>query len=180
MTARTIPTPPVTSATPAEPTVLVVGLGAPDRGDDAVGPIVARVVDEWHGPAVRVVAQEDPTGLVQLWEGFHDVIVIDAVASGAAPGTVVLKDVGMSGETVPTDAWTSSGRGGTHTFGLAGAVELSRALGTLPEHVLVVGVEAASFAHGHMSAEVSTAIVDAAETVFIELMRIERTAATCA
>ena len=49
---------------------LVIGLGSPDRGDDAIGPTVAAavagVVAERQMPGVHVVEQEDPTALVEL------------------------------------------------------------------------------------------------------------------
>ena len=161
-------------------TGLVVGLGAPDRGDDAIGGVIAHVIDEWHSSAVRVVTREDPTALVQLWDGFETVVVVDAVMSGAEPGTVVVRDVGAQGEQLPTAAWAASGRGGSHAFGLAGAVELARALGTLPPHVAVVGVEAGTFALGPMSDAVVASIPRAAAAVFAELARMERRALTCA
>ena len=159
---------------------LVVGLGAPDRGDDAIGGVIARVVDEWHTSAVRVVTREDPTALVQLWDGYDNVVVVDAVMSGQEPGSVVVREVGAHGEQLPTTAWAASGRGGTHAFGLAGAVELSRSLGTLPPHVAVVGVEAATFALGPMSDAVTASIPRAAAAVFAELTEIERRALPCA
>ena len=69
----------------AQPAVLVVGLGAPDRGDDGVGPTVARLVADRvaeHGPdGVLVVAHEDPTTLVALMSGRRAVVVVDASSS---------------------------------------------------------------------------------------------------
>ena len=151
---------------------LVIGLGSPDRGDDAVGGVVAARIAASSLPGVRVVPLEDPMSLTQLWDGAEAAVVIDAVASGGVPGTVHVREVGAEGEPLPTQAFTAAGRGGSHAFGLAGAVELSRTLGTLPRRVTVVGVEAATFAHGDMSPEVRDRLDDAVRAVRDALRRV--------
>lgn len=151
---------------PAARRPLVVGLGSPDRGDDAVGVVVARAVAARHLPDVDVVAHEDPTDLVELWSGRELVVVVDAVRSGAEPGTLVVVETGAGGERLPERAWGRTGRGGTHAFGLAAAVELARALHRLPARVVLVGVEAASFDHGApLSPAVGAAVHTALEAV---------------
>ena len=145
---------------------LVVGLGSPDRGDDAVGPVVGRALAAHHLPGVDVVAHEDPTDLVELWSGRELVVVVDAVRSGSEPGTLVVVETGAGGERLPESAWGRTGRGGTHAFGLASAVELARALRRLPRRVVLVGVEARSFDHGApLSAPVAAAVPAALEAV---------------
>ena len=143
---------------------LVVGLGSPDRGDDAVGVVVGQAVAARELPWVDVLTHEDPTDLVELWSGRERVVVVDAVRSGAEPGTLVVVETGAGGERLPESAWGRTGRGGTHAFGLASAVELARALHRLPLHVVLVGVEAASFEHGApLSAPVAAAVPLAVE-----------------
>jgi hydrogenase maturation protease len=136
----------MTMAAGAEP--LVVGLGSPDRGDDGVGPTVAGAIADLGLAGVRVASHEDPTDLIHLWKGADVAVVIDAVMSGHAPGEIVLLEVGRRERPLPESSWAQTGRGGTHAFGLAAAVELSRALGHLPPRVVLVGIEAASFDHG--------------------------------
>lgn len=139
---------------------LVVGLGSRDRGDDAVGPLIASAVAALGRPGVRVAEHEDPTALLDLF-GEHDVVVVvDAVRSGNPPGTVRTWDVGAA--PVPTDAWAATGRGGTHAFGLATAVELARALHRLPARVVVVGVDGACFDVGEPLSDPVAAAVPAA------------------
>ena len=130
----------------AEP--LVVGLGALDRGDDGIGPVVARAIESLGLPGVRVAVHEDPTALLHLWSGVDFTIVVDAIMSGGQPGDVLVREVGAGSAALPEEAWAETGRGGTHAFGLATAVELARGLGRLPGRVVLVGVEAASFEHG--------------------------------
>jgi hydrogenase maturation protease len=95
----------------------------------------------------------DPTALLDAWEGAARVWLVDAVVSGAPPGTVHRVDAGAG--TLP-----AGHRGGsTHQLGLAETVELGRALHRLPGGVIVYGVEGASFALG---APVSAAVREGA------------------
>ncbi len=148
---------------------MVIGLGSPDRGDDAVGTAVAERVRGVVGDGVEVLTREDPTALVQAWEGCPVVVLVDAMISGVAAGTVIVRHAGTRDAPLPTHAFAAAGRGGTHAFGLAGAVELSRTLGTLPEHVTLVGIEASTLTHGPMSPQVTASIDDAVAAVFAEL-----------
>ena len=148
---------------------MVIGLGSPDRGDDAVGAAVAERVRGIVGDGVEVLTREDPTALVHTWQGRQVVVLVDSMISGVAPGTVTVRRAGTHDAPLPTYAFAAAGRGGSHAFGLAGAVELSRTLGTLPEHVAIVGVESTRFDHGPMSQRVEGSIGDAVAAVCAEL-----------
>jgi hydrogenase maturation protease len=144
---------------------LVVGLGSPDRGDDGVGPAVARAVAT-RLPEVAVVDHEDPTELLDLWSGHDPVVVVDAVRSGAVAGTVHWVETGQAARPVSTRAWDHSGHGSSHALGLGEMVELGRALGRLPTRLVVVGVEAECFDHGTpLTPRVAAAVPDAADQV---------------
>ena len=167
--------------------VLIVGLGSPDRGDDAVGPIVAAevatAVRSGGMAGVEVVVHEDPTALVDLMtpvdpssdSGRQLVAVVDAIRSGGAgpsdadhprrePGEVLVLETGAG--LAPLPARTDPGPAGTHGIGLAGALELARALDRLPPRVVVVGVVGADFGHGHpLSATVAAAVPGAVAAV---------------
>jgi hydrogenase maturation protease len=87
-------------------------------------------------------------------------VVVDAVRSGAMPGTVSVLEVGPGAADLATlGARLDPGPAGTHGFGLAGAIELSRALDRLPARVVVVGIEAVGFAHGAPLSQPVRAIV---------------------
>ena len=76
-------------------------------------------------------------------------MIIDAIRSGAMPGTVTVLDVGPGGQDLRSlGARLDPGPAGTHGFGLAGAIELARALDRLPPRAVVVGIEAVGFEHG--------------------------------
>ena len=121
----------------------VVGIGNAWGRDDAVGLVVARKLREQLPPAVAVVELEgEPVGLLEAFDGEDDVWLVDAVSSGADPGTVHRRDA-TDGE-LPAELF----RGSTHLLGVAEGIELARALGRLPRRVVVFGVEGASFAAG--------------------------------
>ncbi|MDO8108482.1 hydrogenase maturation protease [Isoptericola sp. b441] len=149
---------------------VVVGLGAPDRGDDAVGPTVARVVAAELAarpvPGVEVLEREDPTALIDVWADAAMAVVCDAVRSGAPPGTL---HVVRTGPDLPPLSDMHVQEAGTHDFGLASAVELARALGRLPEQVVVVGVEARSF---DWSAPLTPAVAAAVPSAVTEVLTL--------
>ena len=118
----------------------VACLGNRYRGDDAVGLLAA---DRLRAIGVEVQECEDePTRLLDSWAGLDLLVLVDAVRSGAAPGTVHRVDV--SSGTLPEELGLTS----SHAFGLAETVELARALDRLPKRVVVYGIEGASFAAG--------------------------------
>lgn len=118
------------------PDKLVIGIGNSDRGDDAAGILVARGLQR-----TRVRELADCASLIDAWEGETDVVVVDAMRSGAAPGAVLRFDASVS--EVPMRTVSS-----THSLGLAETIELGRALGRLPARLVVLGIEADRFEHG--------------------------------
>jgi len=126
----------------ALPAVRVVGVGRTLRGDDGAGPWVARALaaEALEGVSVSECPGEFDA-LLDLWEGAEAVVVVDAVRSGAAPGTLVRLDAVAT--SVPAPAGPS-----LHGFGLAEAIEFARALGRMPPVLVVHGVEAARVTPG--------------------------------
>lgn len=137
---------------------LIIGIGNEYRCDDAVGLIVARRLKERLADSVKVLEHSgDGAGLMEAWRGAEAVIVIDAVMSGAATGTIHRFDA--NAHPIPKDAFRCS----THAFGVAGAIELARALGNIPQRLMVYGIEGKNFAAGvGLSAEVERAVDEAA------------------
>ncbi len=153
-------------------TTLVVGIGNAARADDAAGLVAARRVREMLAacpdmaePGRVAVVEHDGEGtnLVTLWEGHETVILIDAVSSGAPPGSILRFDA--CSQPIPPQIRACS----THAFGVAEAVELARALGRLPPRLIVYGIEGRSFSAGAaMSAEVEAALAVVAERVLVD------------
>ena len=110
---------------------LILGLGNPLRGDDAVG---LRVADELRrSPPPGVEVDVDTGGGLRVMErlvGYDSVVLVDAFVGGGTPGTVVRLDA----EALPTQHTASS-----HDVTLGTALALARAMGlAVPRRVPVV------------------------------------------
>jgi hydrogenase maturation protease len=140
---------------------LVVGIGNEWRRDDAAGLVVARRLRAGAPSGLRVLEREgEPTALIDLWSDTAEAIVVDAVSSGAPPGTIHRLDA--AGGPLPAELFTGS----THALGLAEAVELARSLGRLPRRLHVYGIEGESFTVG---TRLSPAVERAVEGLAAEL-----------
>jgi len=140
---------------------IVLGIGNPERGDDAAGRAVVRLLRGTLPHDVELVEQDgEATALVAHLEGAAAAFVVDACASGASPGTVQRFDVRNSA--LPHAAFGLS----THGFGLAEAIELARALGQLPPRCVVYAIEGISFEAG---APLSPAVAAAVAAVAARL-----------
>ncbi len=162
----------------AKPTVVVIGVGNALRRDDGAGLEVARRLRTLADAAATAVRTElampaelavleyegEPLGLLDLWDGARAAVLVDATRSGAAPGTIHRVDA--SREPIPA---LLRGSSSTHAVGVGDAIELARALGRLPDRVVVYGVEGACFdAGGGLSAEVGGVVDMLAEAVLRE------------
>jgi hydrogenase maturation protease len=144
---------------------VVIGIGNSWQGDDGAGLAVAKRVRDFAPEGVEIVELEgEPVSLVDAWAEADEAFVVDAVSSGAKPGTVHRVDATES--SLPSELSTAS----THTFGVGESVELARTLGRLPSRVVVFGIEAASISAGrHLSPEVTAAVEEAAGQILAEL-----------
>lgn len=119
--------------------ILVLGLGNPLVTDDSVGLRVAARLEPLLADRPDVEVSEDYWGGLRLMErmvGFDRAIVIDAICTGATPGTIHH----LTPDAIPTQRSSSS-----HDVNLPTALALGRAAGLpLPcdEHILLVGIEA--------------------------------------
>jgi hydrogenase maturation protease len=132
----------------------VIGVGNEWRRDDAAGLVVARRLRDARLSGVRVVEHEgEPLDLIEEWSGADEVIVVDAVSSGAEPGAIHRLDARST--RLPAELFNGS----THALSVAEAVELARVLERLPRRLLVYGIEGRSFTAGRgLTAEVEPAV----------------------
>lgn len=145
--------------------ILVLGLGNPDRGDDAVGRAVAQAL-RGALPADVEVAEcaGEATDILARLERVDTVLIIDACASGAPAGTAHRFEAGRA--PLPQAAFGAS----THGFGLHEAIELARALGQLPPRCVVYAIEGAAFETGAaLSPVVAAAVAEVAGRIRAEL-----------
>jgi hydrogenase maturation protease len=111
------------------------------------------------------VCEEEPTRLIDAFGGADVAVVVDAVSTGARPGTLHRFDA--SDAPVPSRELRSS----THALGIGEALELARALGRLPRRTIVFGVEGSDFlARDGLTAPVAEAVGRASAAVVEEVM----------
>jgi hydrogenase maturation protease len=144
----------------------VIGVGNRWRSDDAAGlEVVARLRGRLPEEIELLQREGEPTSLIDAWRGADAAWVVDAVSSGAPPGTLHRLDAGE--RELPADLFRTS----THHFGLAEAVELARAVGALPPKLVVFGIEAARVELGEkLTPDVADAVDRAAQAVRGEVL----------
>lgn len=155
-----------------KPRVLVIGVGNAARGDDAVGRWVIQRLQGEVGEGVHIQEQSgEGTGLMEAWKDADAVILVDAVQSGGAPGTIFRFDV--QEQALPAKFFRYS----THAFSVAEAVELARVLHRLPPRLVVYGIEGQTFAAGvGLSPAVAEAVARVVTQVRREIARQQGTA----
>jgi len=137
--------------------VLVIGVGNPYRGDDGVGvAVIDRLRDQDH-PDIEVCEESgESVALISRWADRQFVIMVDAVTSGAAPGTIARIECSEGSWQVGP----RTGAASTHGLGVADAVELGTVLERLPERLLIFGIEAGAVENGHGLTDPVAAVVD--------------------
>ncbi len=150
--------------------MIVIGIGNPNRGDDAAGRVVAQRLRAAEPPPDIEIAELDgeTTSLLALLERTDRAIVIDACVSNHSPGTIHRFDV--SNRPLPQATFNVS----THGLGLAEAIELARVLGQLPSPCVVYAIEAESVEPGMpLSPQVEAATHIVGERIRTELAAME-------
>jgi len=116
----------------------IIGIGSP-FGDDRLGWVAVEtlqrsaVLAAAGGGSVTFAVLDRPGALLLAhWHDADCVIVVDAVRSGAPPGTHHRLEAGE---------WAVTESVSSHGFGLASALELARALDDLPPHLVLHGIE---------------------------------------
>ena len=150
-------------AAPQMSRAVVIGVGNPLRGDDAVGPLAAAELRKRAPGHVTVLDSDgDALAMLDAWEGADTVVLVDAVRTGAPAGTVLRWELGQDPVALPERVVSS------HGIGIAETLEMARALDRLPERLVVWGVEAAHFRHG---ARTSPGVVEAVREIVEEILR---------
>lgn len=144
---------------------LIIGIGNEFRRDDGAGIMIARRTREICPPEV-VVQEESGEGasLMEAWANFATVILIDAVSSGSPIGKIHRLNP-LEGP-IPTEFFHYS----THAFSIAEAVEMARALGRLPERMVIYGIEGNEFGWGTgLSPEVEEVLDEVVDLILRDL-----------
>jgi hydrogenase maturation protease len=139
---------------------LVLGIGNLLMGDEGVGVHVLRHL-ETHAHLTEVDLVDGGTGgfhLLEYFETYERVLLIDAAADGEPPGTVRAIQPRYASDYPPSLA--------AHDIGLKDLIEGAQLLGHHPEVVLVtISIAALSGMSLELSHDVRAAIEPAAQTV---------------
>ncbi len=114
----------------------VIGIGSPFGGDAVGFEAIERLRKERNRfPAKTELLSLDRPGssLVSLLEDAKTVVLIDAMQSGQPPGTVQRIQL--------TELLAEATHPSSHSLGVAEALALAKALGVLPEKILIYGIE---------------------------------------
>lgn len=119
--------------------VCLVGVGNPDRGDDAVGPHLAATLRSRGHPDVIVAERSPERWMGQLTSGeFDTVVFLDAVEACAAPGDAICLDgVGIAARYPQVS---------THTLSLGTLARLIEATGRT--RAVLLGIQPQRVADG--------------------------------
>ena len=142
---------------------LLLGIGNRDRSDDGVGPVVVESATGIAAGVTCLTLDGEPSRIVEAWREADLAVVVDAVRTGAAPGTLhqFVPDQLPDGLTAAVSS---------HGSGLQEAIAMGRLLDRLPTRLLVIGVEAADVSHGQqLSAPVLASVAKARELALAEL-----------
>lgn len=144
---------------------VVIGIGNPDRGDDAAGRAVVRRLAGVVPAGVEIVELDgEAASLLACFDGAESAFLVDASLSGARAGSIRRFDAGAAA--LLHDAFAMS----THGLGLAEALELAKVLGQLPPRCVVYAIEAESFETGApLSPAVAAAVAEVADRVRNEI-----------
>ena len=150
---------------------VIIGMGNRLLSDDGVGIAVANgVAERLQGHTILTVT-ELHTGGIRLMEamaGFRRAVVVDAMLSGAAPGTVQRFD--------PRDFVTTKNTFSSHDTDFASAYDLGLLVGVpLPEQVSFWGIEAREFDlfGERFTDEVAAAVPEAVNRIVAEISEWE-------
>jgi hydrogenase maturation protease len=145
--------------------VLVLGVGNALLGDDGAGLLVLaelqRDAGKWGAQVEFLDGGTQGLALLESIASRRALLVLDAVALGAEPGTVhVLRGWSHAGERAST----------AHESNVAELLQASTLLGECPEQVTVIGIEPARIETGiGLSEAVARAVGEAAEKARGEL-----------
>jgi hydrogenase maturation protease len=138
--------------------ILVVGVGNQYRCDDRIGLMIAEQLRKILPKQVEVISHSSGgLSLIDLWKNFDCVYLVDAVSSGDAPGKVYRFDA--IAKPLPGYFFKNYS---THSFDIPETIALAKSLNSLPEELIVYGVESKDF---HMGSQISDEVRKAGSKV---------------
>ena len=138
---------------------VIIGVGNPEQGDDAVGLCVTKEIRTQCPEKVITVDQMNAGKLADLWKDADSVVLVDAMESGADPGTIRRID--------PHD----DNFGCIHCDAVKEAIETSKILRQLPKYFVIYGIEGKTYKHRkHLTREVRKAVHEVRDLALHEFL----------
>ncbi|MCK5201195.1 MAG: hydrogenase maturation protease [Spirochaetales bacterium] len=144
---------------------LILGVGNPLRRDDGIGPAVIQLLEkkrssyEIPSNVELIDGGTDGLGLIEYLKDYKKVIIIDAVESGVAPGTIKVFTPEEAVLNINSDSLS------THGFGIAELIKLAKELDINPK-LVIVGVQPGDVSYGEgLSDILSLKMEEAAKVV---------------
>jgi len=148
-----------------EPRLLVVGCGGPLASDDNVGLEIVHRLQSGGGCGCEFLeVKGGGLDLLYSFDKAEIMLFVDAVQSGAAPGTVHLLPL-SSGEI----ATRAVGRVSSHGWGLTETLRLAGSLGMRVPRMMLLGLELGSVTPGLTRTPAVEAALEAIVACFSEL-----------
>lgn len=119
---------------------ILVGIGHPMRGDDSLGPtVIEQLKDTLPSDISTRVIQGDIAELMDIFENYQAVYLVDAIVTGEKPPGTLYQ---LEGDSIDAVA---ACRTSTHAFDLGQSIEIARNLAILPKALVVFGIESDYF-----------------------------------
>jgi hydrogenase maturation protease len=143
--------------------ILVIGIGNEMRGDDAAGLLAAMKLRELRPEGITVKSCcRDGSTLLILWEGYDDVILIDAISGEEPAGSVHVIDMHT------TEYTEEIFRASSHSIGLFETIKLAGYVGKVPERLILYGIGGNNFTVGDEPSPEVVAGVDRVVSMILE------------
>lgn len=147
---------------------MVLGIGNSIMSDDGVGARVIQFLQSRYIFPTEVILLDGGImgiDLLPKLEGIERLILVDAVETGKAPGTLVL----LSGNEIPLASGTTVS---PHQIGLKDLLTVAELLGSLPAEIVLCGIQPAFSGPGSaLSPAVSAQVGHLAAEVLLQLSR---------
>ena len=147
---------------------VVLGLGNPLMGDDGLGlAVLGRLCEEWDLPGTVELVDGGTWGmnLLPLIEDAPELVLVDAIRTGASAGTVVELERGRLPRYLAHKL-------SPHQVDLKEVLALAEFRGTLPARTVAIGAEPAAV---ELSTELTPVLQDAVEAGLLAVVaRLER------
>lgn len=142
---------------------LIIGVGNEFRNDDRVGLELIRHLNKLKSFKLCESSGE-ALDLMEAWEGFDQVFLIDAVEAKGEPGKISC--FSAHEKKLPTSFFSCS----SHFFSVAEGIEMARALNRMPQNLTVIGIEGKNFDHGQI---LSQEVIAAQDKVLKRIYSVE-------